>query len=407
MRYGAAFRMGAGMALGWALLSALETFAPVWPLMGLSLALAILTLGLWAAFPKPWLRIAAALIPALPLIGAGTWIPAAGLGAVLLWYLVTLATDRQELEYWQYQRRFPILGGISLILILFHLALGIQRVSCMVFAGLCLLFGVLALRSLRMGDGADLRWTGWSLASLLLPLTGAAGAGALLLGLLGLLRPLLELLMVPFAHLLRLISGLISGFFQRVGQSAGIDDSFYDYTDYVPPGLEEQPVQPTMPTDNPVSRQISELPWGRILLGLVILAALIVGTVLLVRLLRQSKPRVRGDEDYETGTRVGLRPRRKRREQPQTPAQRVRRTYRDYLALMQAGGLTLLRSTTSGEVLDRSRSDQDHEELRKLYLLARYADDSGITEAQAQEAETLLERIRKTAAEQDKTASFK
>lgn len=405
MRYGAVFRMGAGLALFWGLLSTLEAFAPAWPLMGLSLALALLTLGLWAAFPKRWLRLAAALIPVLPLAGAGTWGMAAGMGAGLLWYLVTVAGDRQELEYWQYQKRFPILGGIALILILFHLAFGLQRQSCMVFSGLCLLLGVLALRSLRMGDGADLRWTGWSLAALLLPLAGAAGAGALLLGLLGLLRPLLELLMTPFAHLLRLLTSLVNGIFQRAGQSAGIDDSFYDYTEYVPPGLAEQPNQPTGPADNPVAWRISELPWGRILLGLLILAALMAGTVLLIRLLRQSKPRVRGAGDYETGTRVGFRPGRKRRERPQSPAQRVRRTYRTYLALMQAKGLTLLRSTTSGEVLDRSRADGDHEALRQLYLLARYADDKGITEAQAQQAEALLERIRKTAVESNEQSS--
>ena len=77
--------------------------------------------------------------------------------------------------------------------------------------------------------------------------------------------------------------------------------------------------------------------------------------------------------------------------------EKVRQTYRKFLAHERTGGLKLKKSYTTADILSRISPSTDRAaaaKLREIYLLARYDEEGEITRSQADAAREALKRIK-------------
>ena len=400
MRKSVPFRLSGTLFLFNAFISSLKLMEGTEWGMTVSAVLAFLGLLPLIRFRTTPIRLIAAILPFLPLLPfavRGEWVRFALLCPGPVWFFAVVAADRLELEYWQYITFFRFLAAAAVILILVLLLFEWGTLFCIGFAAVFLVFGVAALRMLRMGEAVDLRWTGMNLGAVVLPLLGATGIGAALAKLVPLLKPVLVLIATPIAYLMQWFTYLLGKGANALGEGTDIDDGFFneDFF-YVPPTGPAQQDKPPGQSLEKIDLTISDSVLIRILIGIASLLAIVLLVWIIWRSVRRPKTAEKDGTAYETGTRFSFLSVRKRREKAVTPAQKVRESYRRYLNLMQSMGLTMLAGTTSGEVLDNVPSTgPDDEELRRIYLLARYRGDDSITEADAAEAAGLVEKIGK------------
>ena len=394
MKLSVPLRFGSSLAFWFSLLCLLPVMEGSEPVLALMLGLAILGAGLSAAFDRPWVRIPAALAAVLPLLLLRKNGFVLALAAPWpLWFCLRLITDRLHVEYWQWKRPFAVIGFASLIVLLSNVTFGALRPWCMAFAALVLLLGMMALRLLRMGGAADLRWAGWSTLELLSPLLAAGLCAAVLYPVVLLLRPVLALLMSGVGYGLHGMTSFFGQIFGTLSEGEKFGEDLYD--PYV--SADTQPAaQELKPVTAPVSGGGTN--WDQIL-AVVILVLLALGLILLlIRRMRLRSKVAASDETapYETGTRFLRRRARRRKAVPSSNAERIRAIYRDYLGLLQKRGLVLRKSTTSAEVLTQTGREQEEDEaLRGLYLRSRYGNDAAVRAEEVLEAQTLLDKLRR------------
>ncbi len=372
-------------ALYLALICQLPAFDGAFPAMLLVLGLGLVMLLLAARFRYlPVLRIALAPLPFLSLLllppGLG-WI--SFLPAPLIMALFAVM-DRFDWDDWQtsrWMRPVLALGGLLLL----HFALHSPPVKeGIALCGLFFLFGIVGLRLQRVGDlesGKTLLVVG----GVVLPLVIGAAAG----GLLWLLLARRDLLVSLFYWLFYPLIWLANRFIHNVEPKEG----FLEEAAPLPTDAQESP---TPPPFDPVEGgslvlHLPDINWT--LLAHVLFALAAIGLVIFV-LSRWSYVKPESGRDIEFIPEKKARKQKKLRRRSSRTVSRVRDAYRSYLILLSSrGGIRLNESDTSLQVQERSDElpgRELSEEIRQIYLQARYAG-----KATAEDAQRIEDRVKK------------
>ncbi|MBQ9459025.1 MAG: hypothetical protein IJU66_03745 [Oscillospiraceae bacterium] len=321
------------------------------------------------------------------------------LAAGWLYFALTFAIGRFQMELWTYRRAFYIMSAAALFATLYVSAAKTFAIQVpggvALFTAAFALLGLYTLRAIRMGVSTDLGWKAYSALELLLP---AAAGGALFL----LLRFLFwhagaffSILFTPFALLFR----LITEFFSLLSRGEDMGEIGGPVTEAAPPETFEPAAPDAPPLGAAPPGEIflpdpPPVPWGSVLAVL----ACVLALILFVIYLRQGRRAPGAAMERVTEDRFQVLRRRKRRPPPKDYAEAVRRCYAAYLFHLETHGQSIAGGDTSLDILsasDRPEEIQAAEQaLRRLYLAARYGDGGSVSAADAEEAERCLEAIR-------------
>lgn len=372
-------------ALYLALICRLPSFEGAFPAMLLVLALGLLMLTLAARFRDlPALRIALAPLPFLSLLllppGLG-WISFLPAPFIMALFAVL---DRFDWDNWQTGRWMRPMLFIGALLLL-HYALHSPPVKeGIALCTLFFLFGIVGLRLQRMGD-LDSGRTLLVVGGVVLPILIGAAAGGLIWLILA-RRDLLVALLYGFFYPL---IWLARRFIRAVDPKQGAAEEML-------PEPTETPESPTPPPFDPAEGEslvlhLPDINW--VLVGHVLFAAAAVALVIFV-LSRwvYVKPERGRDIEYIPEKKEPKRTIPRRRSS--RAVSRVREAYRSYLVLLSSrGGVRLSGSDTSLQVQERSAElpgGELAEEIRQIYLMARYAG-----KASAEDAQRIENRVKK------------
>lgn len=389
MEAAVAFLCTADAALYFAALSLLNLFEDALGAMLLALALSFGMLLLTQQFRyTPALRIALSPLPFLSLLllpFGRAWIFFVPVPLVMT---LLAALDRFD---WDEERTVLFMRVLIGCALAFMLPAALSTPPKTKFIVLLLLFVLLAVIGLRMlrtpGSGTRLRFV--SISGALLTVAIGVSGGFLVGG--ALTRP--DILLAP-ARWFFLALGWLFGKLMENATFPEIEQETYG--DAVP-----TPSESPIPTVEPGElEQLAPQQWtGNVLPTLVTILFVILAIVLIVLLLRRRRrvtPSYVGDMEYFP----------EQREEKKSPARRritlsanrVREAYRSYLLLLESGAALQLRpSETSLEVQQKAAGQpgaSEAEELRELYLRARYAESGGAKDARR--AEALLKAIRRS-----------
>lgn len=359
------------------------------------LAAVLVCAVLAGSFENPFLRVVFGLLPAFFAFFATPLRLMILLVGCALYCAVTCALSPGMPLYWNYRRAFLFMGFAALALILFsvfnEIAVGGEGRAVPVFSALFLLLGVLTLRSSRMGE-ADARWGLMLSAETAAPIALGSGALALVYIIIMNSRAIFEALMLPVAAFLRWLSEVLSGAMN--GLFAGREEIVENYSETVETAAESAITEGADPyiyhgaAEDAINR--IQIPWLYIGLALVLAALLLI----LYRYLRLTLAGDgRGGGSVELGAEAfGFARSRKKRREKRTNALIVREAYREYLKYLRREGVGVARSETSGEILEGCPGDGE-EQLRELYIRARYGDGRRISAEDARLAEALVSEI--------------
>lgn len=407
MKRTAAYRITADLCFYFSILSIFPALRP-WQTPMALFAAACLVVSLIAVHcPYRVVRLLLALLPGLCFLRAELSpllvFPAFG----WLYLILVLTIGRFGMWVDEYRKAFRLM----LVVCLCSLAASVAHSTVyrgsvisypsMFYALAFLCLGVMAMRGMQMNANMDLRWRlSNALTVIGMPLL-AVGGSLLIYLLLRSLKPVVSYIFRPIGlFVLWLFNLLFPG-------------------EYEAPLPTPTPVASPLPTPafieeatghgNMVMDDMADnFKLGSVLLekaaavgGYVVLALLLLAAVFfIVRYARRN--RLDSEKDYYVydETEDGAAPKKRRAKKeaaPSAPAQQIRRIYRDYLELMDKNGIRIQKDSTSLEILDeaaRVSLSPAAQRLRELYLKARYADGSGVTREDAQEAARCLKEIR-------------
>lgn len=374
-------------ALYLALISRLPYFDGALPAMLLALGLGLVMLLLAARFRKiPVVRIGVAPLPFLSLLllpPGPAWI--SFLPAPLIMALFA-ALNRFDWDDWQTSRwmRPVMIFGAFLIL---HFALRIPPVKdgitlCAVFFALV----IIGLRMQRMG-GSETDKALLNVGGVVLPVAIGAGAG----GFLWLVLTHRERLREFFYWLFYPLIWLARKLFSAEAQEEKVE-LFHDLLgkaeEATPPPLEEIP-----PEESAVVLRLPEIDWPLLISVILAVVVVVVAVVLFIRLVRA---RAENGQDIEYIPEKKEQKRSKHRPRSTRAVNRVRDAYRSYLMMLRVRReIPLKGSDTSLQVQERAAElpgQELAEELRQIYLQARYAGKA--TPEDARRAETDVKKLR-------------
>ncbi|MBQ2597862.1 MAG: hypothetical protein II581_08155 [Oscillospiraceae bacterium] len=350
-----------------------------------------------------FVRVLCTLPPAALLLLADGLVPMLLLVPAWLYFMLLYATGNTSVEYHVYRGAFIFMLAFSVFGFLLSAGLSFFRNddfrSEVVFLVALLLFGFLTMQTIRMSVQTNLRWKLQSLAAIAVPAAGFAGLFSLIYLTAGYAKPVVEILAMPFALLLRLLNALFSKLF---------DDSLAP-TD-VFPTVESVEVETQIVTRGtfPESKGVGhgwnlDMNWAAILTVALSLVMIVVLTVLLVRYLRGGRRQKDAAQLAAVQEETYHRTRRRRRKDTETSDDLlIRSIYRQYLIFLSQHGQTIYKDNTSLEILNDANKTlvtQSDRSLRALYLIARYGDAKKLTREDAQQAQACLEAIEKAYAE--------
>ena len=255
-----------------------------------------------------------------------------------------------------------------------------------------LMCGVILQRQLRLGVGARAEG-GRRQVVMLLATAGAIVAGFLAAepllrkGIGTVMRAVITLIFAPFVLLFELAAWLIARL-DSDGSDQKTYEEFVKYMESIGLGGGAGAGQaPQRPVEDGLD--VNTL-W-------MVLAVMIF--VVAAALLLRSFYKRRADSDH---TEVSVRPitaPKKKKAPYMSNRSRVRQVYRDFLRTEKAMGMSLKSCDTSADVLDRIHKDTDRpsaEQLREVYLVARYDDRQNISRNQVEHARRMLKGARRS-----------
>ena len=346
---------------------------------------------------KNWtfLRILSAVLPFISLVWAKSTgetlvfaIPAAYTALVIL-------RNRLVLEYYGYRRFFIyslfVLGGTyTLLNVWIFLTQITNDVAPILSPGEILRYGLVHLlcgivlqRQLRLGVGYKAEGNRRQLVVLLS--TGGAiavgflaaepllrkGAGALL-------KTVVTVLMTPFI----LLFELFAKFLEAIKDWGGEEKSWENFQDHMQEVLGPQEGLLFGPQQSsPVQKELDPATIWAVLIGIILL---ILGIILLRSFLKN-----RADADITEKIARVAPPPKKKKAPPLSNRNRVRQLYRDFLRAENGRGLKLRCSDTTTDVQRRLHPNTNAasaEDLRQIYLQARYDDRANISRSQVEQA---------------------
>ena len=347
-------------------------------------------------------RIICGLFPAIGLLAAKDLSQVLITLPILVFYLTLTIDGRNEIHYEDYKYWFGIPAVPVMVLFAITLSEWPVRPTSTLCAGLYLLFGVLVLRRKRIGSGAGKKLRIVNAVELTTVAAIGMLSGGLVYKSLPFGRKLFEVLLLPIAFLLHLpvyLVGLWGELVTRVQEEepipqkeaeSGIKSDFAQYQEI----LEETG------TDTGYKWADDIAKWLFIILILTIVIYLLYSFGKVFR--GENAGRGTGDnvvEETFDKPKGLLRNRKKRgkKEALLTNNEKIRQIYKEYLFLVRTFGVKVVEQTTSEEVMAESVGLAAHdkgEELRALYIRARYRDADQLSDAEVETAKALLDDIR-------------
>lgn len=380
----------------------IASFKEAWPVIGAILALGFLSsLILQKKGGTLPAKLFCALLPALGLFAAKDPSQMVTAGVVLAFYFVLTLSGKNEIYYEDYKAWFGLPAVPALVVFVVCLTNWPIRPAAAVCAGAYLFLGVLVLRRMRMGSGVQPKLRLMNLAELSGIVGLAGGVGALLYTALLHSRKILDVVLMPFALLIR---GLIY-LFELFGSASFITN----HEDTPVPTPTPQPDWEYVPgQESAEPMQINDSGYARaemlirivaIVLALLILAWLLYRFSRLLRRVRLAKVDTDEFEEGEREQQLSRRARRKKRRRlpAATNHEKIRKIYKEYLLLARSCGVEIYGRTTSEEVLTAFgglAAPAESKRLRELYIRARYDGAGEISDAEVAQAEALLSAIR-------------
>lgn len=310
-----------------------------------------------------------------------------------------------ELEYYNYRRFFlrtlTLIGGAYVLVNVWAFlsqitsdAPPILNADVMLRYGIVhLLCGVVLQRQLRLGVGYRAEGGRRQMAMML------GTAGTIVLGFIAaepllrkgagtLLKSVLSLLLTPFAFLLDLAGRL----FAMLTRSESDKQEYEEFVEYLQGVLMDVEQLTGKPQKEPSAAiTIDPADVWTVLAGILLLIAALL-------LLRSFHKRRADSDTSQQISRLVTAPK-KKKEPVLSNRNRVRQMYRDFLRAEKDLGMKLKICDTSEDVLRRIHRDTDQpsaEQLRAVYLMARYDDRQGVSRNQAETAKRALKGTRKS-----------
>ncbi len=415
MKYASAFLVTAEIALYFSFALLFTGVSECFPAMLIFLLLIFLGMILAETLEKiPVLRAVMLLIPA----AAAFFAPHTGLLFVFLpaflYAFFTAALGRFEREYWRYVRTAKVFfvlgivsGGIFIIrktasahsilkiggVPLFEVVSELLLLDSLIMVGIFALLLIIGLRMLRIGKGASFRWLLYSLAELLVfPAAAVLACGTAALVMKG--KKILEILITPLGALMAAFPAALAGIFSWMKP---IEESVEESTSGSESLASETAAAIETTADAAVFPNLPNLPAFHFNWRLFLAILFIAGTAAVLIVVFRKKHEKQEDFEGDIAGGKFYRSKRKRRKTryPDTPAERIRACYREYLDFQYQRGLRRVPGDTSLDILRFSQgnpSEDGEARLRELYVKARYR---GIADQEeAQEAEQILARVK-------------
>lgn len=364
-------------------------------------------------------RLLAGALPLLALPLARDVLSAAALVVLSAYTLYYLTACDAEVKPWKYRREAVLLDVLVVliplvVLIVYNVENRMEFGARIVFFSIptrwlvlgCILLTLLALRAMRIGSAGR---PGWELGNAAL-MAAPVAAGAVLAGILVLLKPvfvlLLKLLSVVFGGALSLLTALwqwllgvqLSGNLPET-QELELDEALrllWEFLRLLLTRVFRLFDVSGKGKQLAASQAEAESPWSKIVLlaaGIVLAAVLVWCLVKQLRMPQGASGKKRAERvkaQWIEGTRRERRRRRKGRRWAQmTNCGRIRFLYREYLSYLKAQGICVQKCDTTADVSDAAmcRLRESDETLRALYRMARYSgtdpDDAAVAAAEA------------------------
>ena len=257
------------------------------------------------------------------------------------------------------------------------------------FGAALVLLSIYSMRAIRFGDPLENRWGAYGAVELVIP-AGIAVAFSMLLWM---------FFRIGW-YVLQWLTGLRKPQTLPRSERAGIRvDNHYAYFNYGNPIVGGKQVAEEITDQAPNVEQRTEaflkrLPpqfWLTLLIVIILLAAVLVLVYVLRRRKKAKSITADSDEIEEAMQRFGGR-------EAELPADLlIRKIYRSHLSDLKKRGQDIHSSDTSRDILDGAEglpASEAEEELRRLYLAARYGDSAAVKSEDAERARMLLEQIR-------------
>ena len=342
---------------------------------------------------KPVLRLLCCLPAAALILAANHPATAVFMGVCWLYFAIRLAVGRFNMQYWACRKEFLILIGIAVFASLVIAGAAIFHISTprgvIGFAAALVLLSIYSMRTIRFGDPLENRWGAYGALELVIP-AGISVAVSMLLW----------MFFRTGWYVLQWLAGLRKPKTLPVSDGATVKVSNYAaYFVYGNPANGGKQVAEEISDQKPPLEQRTEAFLKRFppqfWLILLIVIILLVAAFILVYVLRRRKKAKSTEADPDT---IEAEMQRLGGKGTEIPADLlIRKIYRSHLSDLKQRGQAIHSSDTSRDILDGAEglpASEAEEELRRLYLAARYGDTAAVTSEDAERARILLEQIR-------------
>ena len=405
MKQTAVLRVTGEICLYFSILYVFEVFANWWMPMAVFVAACFVLGFLIVQCKSAPLRFLLSLLPGLSFLLCELH-PLLALPALAwVYYILVMTQGHYAMPLEDYRKTFTVQMVICLFFVGANLANSaishghmIAPLS-LIYVFLFLFLGVFAMRRMQMGAGMSRNWQLSNAATVVgFPLLAVVGAILLFL-LVRFTAPGIRFLLLPIGRFIQWLFHLLFP-----GADAFVDEILLKET--MKPHTSILIDEPPLDTEG-VTKELPDFAAGSSLLieraasigAYVVMGLILVLVVYLVlKHVRRNQP-LEAEEVYYDETEAAAPKGKKRRSKGQTltgNANRLRRVYQTYLEFVDGQGVTVTRSDTSQEILDRVQKQGESpeaERLRQLYIAARYGDPKAVTAEQVREAQECLEAI--------------
>ncbi|MBR1440765.1 MAG: DUF4129 domain-containing protein, partial [Lachnospiraceae bacterium] len=326
---------------------------------------------------------------------------------LLAWgYLIVSQIPKErEIDPYTYRRAFLCMLFLSGLVFLFNTANTLREgeslsYTSLIYQMLFLLFDIIALKLMQMSSEPDVFWHFASAASVVVSFVVSAVAALLLLGILVGGGHLIGLLVNGVLHFVMWLAILfakgpeavperkVSELYRKTVETIEAELPVNEGEMVIGDGILVKPY--TVLDDRQIFRTV-------FLIGVAILS--LIALFVIIRLALGSRID-RGKPGKTDGTGIfspGKQGRRGKGKASYESANGVRSVYNEYLLFLKSSGVFPESSDTSEEVLKRSEEKMgeigpEEERLRKIYLKARYSEET-VTAEDAEEARNCLDAI--------------
>ncbi len=380
-----------------------KIFGGSWPVVGAVVAIAFVsTLIVQKAKGALPARIICGLLPFAGLFAARNMSDLIIAAIPIMFYAAMTFADKIDIHYEEYKFWFGI-PAIP-VAVLFFICFGQWpiRPEATAYAAIYLFLGVLVLRLKRVGEGAKLKHRLINFAEMFVVLVLGILACVTIYEIVMHSGRVVEVIFMPVgAIFFALVSG-ISWLFDQA----------------LKPKPEDKVIKPKDPDVQQIEKQDAVEEVSSVAEGLnydvieIVIAALLVllAIVLLILLLRWFYRTVRGINNKKNGAALEMEDgeaeestsffgfkRKKKKPQAETNNAKIRQIYKEYLFFVKTFGVKIVNQTTSedvaiasDEIIETGKAD----ELRQLYIRARYNDDNQLSDEEVLRAQTLFEEIK-------------